>query len=226
MTVTKITTHNLDALSRLMEQFKDKTNLIKILEIYLPLIQELEDTIYLLFDALSLNSQTGKYLDYIGSIIGLDRESGTTDSRYRQLIKVKIGTNISEGTPEQAISAFKLLTESVWVLFIDLFRGNISITGTTSYTDREEINRIFDAIDKVLAAGVRMPYFICADENESFAFAGSGAEALGFDDGSGSVGGKFAEVYTKELEFAFDGDDVAGGFGAGTDDPFVGGIFI
>lgn len=225
--ITQITTHQADALKRLMEQFKGKANLTKILNIYLPRIQEVEDEIFKLLNALDIDSQEGQFLDFIGEIVGLTRVSGTSDARYRQLLKAKIGTNTSEGIPEQIISVFKILTQSEWVHFIDLFNGNVSLTGTVEFTDQDEINDLFEDMDAVLMGGVRMPFFVCADETESFAFAGPGPAGLGFDDGTGTVGGKFAIEYTKQLPFAFDGTDTgADGFGAGSADPFVGGVFV
>lgn len=227
MSITQILTHQEDALNRRMQQFKELPNIQAILEIYLPFIQELEDQLFLLLDALNIDNQEGTFLDYIGQIVGLPRETGLSDDRYRQLLKAKIGTNTSEGLPEQAISVFKILTQSEWVHFIDLYNGNIALTGTVEFTDQEEINELFDDMDDVLAAGVRMPYFVCADELESFAMAGPGPAALGFDDGTGTVGGKLAVDYEKKLEFAFDGDDTdAAGFGAGSADPFLGGVFV
>ncbi len=227
--ISKITTHQSDALKRLMQQFKGEKapNLIKILNIYLPFIQELEDEVFKLLDALNIDTQVGAFLDFIGEIVGLTRVSGTTDARYRQLLKAKIGTNTSEGLPEQAIAVFKILTQSEFVHFIDMFNGNISLTGTAFFTDQDLINDLFNDMDAVLAAGVRMPFFVCADETEAFAFAGPGPAALGFDDGTGTLGGKLAIEYTKQLPFAFDGVDTeTGGFGAGAADPFVGGVFV
>jgi len=227
MSIEKIITHESDALLRLMEQFKCRDNLKNIIDIYTPFIQELEDELWTLLNALNCEAMEGQFLDYIGEIVGQEREPGQTDERYRQLIKAKVGINVSEGTPTRSIlSVFKILTQSEWVHIIDHLNGNVTLTGTVEYTDQQIINELFEDMDKVLAAGVRMPYFVCADPELAFAFDGIGPPALGFDDGSATVGGKFAVEYTKQLDFAFDGPDLADGFGAGTADPFVGGVFI
>ncbi len=223
--ITQITTHQDDALKRLMQQFKDKTNLKKLLNIYLPRFQELEDEIWQLLNRLDIDAVSGIWLDYIGEIVVLTRVSGTTDERYRQLLKAKIATNVSEGEPERIISIFKILTLSDWVHFGDN-AGNVFLAGTAEYTDQDEINALFRDVDKALMAGVRMPWFVCADSDEAFMFDGPG-DGLGFDDGTGTVGGEFAEHYEERIPFAFDGPDTnTAGFGAGADDPFVGGVFL
>lgn len=226
MTVTEILTHEEDALKRLLEQFKDKENVRKILEIYLPQIQEIEEAIFDLLFALDIDAMEGAMLDLIGQIVILPRVAGTGDVRYRQLLKAKIGQNISEGDPERIIAIFQILTQSAYVHYQNL-RGNVVITGTAGYVDQEEINALFVGMEKVLMAGIRLAYFVCADDDEAFAFEGDGPPALGFDDESGTVGGMFAVEYLKTLEFAFAGDDEdAAGFGAGAADPFVGGVFV
>lgn len=225
--IATITTHEFDALQRLMEQFKNKENVGKIFNIYLPQIQELEDELFKLLNALDIDAVSGAFLDFIGEIVVLPRVTGLADPRYRQLLKAKIGQNVSEGDPERIVAVFKILTESAHVHYLEINGGNVALQGTMELTDQDEINALFVDMERVVMAGVRLAFIVCADETLAFAFDGAGPPALGFDDGTGTIGGKFATDYEKRLEFAFDGDDEgAGGFGAGAADPFVGGVFL
>jgi hypothetical protein len=228
MTIAKITNHLGEALDRLLEQYKSKANLQAVLEIYLDQVQQLEDALYPLFDALKISVMEGAMLDLIGQIVGQPRTTNL-DSRYRILLYVKIHQNVSEGEPERVISVFKLLTESQYIHYINLSTAEVQVQITNQTLTQDEINLIYRETQKVVAAGVRIAYIIAADPVEAFAYAGSnaGAQADGYDDGSGTVGGKYATGLINKVPFAYAGSDESGaGYGAGCSDPLAGGVYV
>jgi len=226
MTVTKITTHQIDALNRLLEQYREKPNLAGTLNSFNTQIQELEDAIFDLIEDRSLNSAIGVQLDQLGKIIGIERQ-GFDDDFYRILLFVQIGINVSQGEPEKVIDVFKLLTEASIVHLQEWFKAGVGL-GTNSSIDPTLVNFFLRNIQRVVPAGVRVDHIWCWVEDDAFAFAGGPGIAKGFDDLlAPGDGGQFAFLHLPtEPAFAFLGDglDTDDGFGDLTD-PLIGGIF-
>jgi hypothetical protein len=229
MSIIKITDHTSEALARLLQQYKNKPNIRKLLEVYLDQIQEIETMFCQLLEETNVFDAIGAQLDGIGEIVVQPR-NGLSDDQYRIRIFVKIGKNVSEGEVNRVGSVFKILTQSAYVHLIVLNDAEIQLQGTeTIGTTREEVNFIFSNMQEVVAAGVRISYILCADENLSYAYEGTNtsAPALGYDDGLGLSGGLYATLYTEKLDYAYAGNDVdVKGYGAGSLDPLAGGIYL
>lgn len=228
MSVTQILDHSGDALKRLLEQYKNQEVLQGVIDIYSDQVQEAENALYALFDALDPNDMEGAMLDIIGAIVGRPR-STTDDVRYRILIWVKVHQNVSKGEPERVISVLKLLTESVYVHNISLGQAEVQLQMTNQLLSQDEIDLIYREIHNVTADGVRVSYIIHAHPEEAFAYAGinGAAPALGYDDGSGTTGGKYATQTLWKVPFAYAGtEEGAEGYGAGGADPLAGGVYV
>ena len=111
MTISQTTAHVTEALDNLLQQFKDKPNLQALLTSYVDQIQDLEDAFYGLMTGQWLDNAEGAQLDRTGDIIGEDRQ-GRYDEDYRLALRARIKINLCEGTPEEIIDIFLLLTES------------------------------------------------------------------------------------------------------------------
>lgn len=235
MIADEILDHSGDAKKRRLEQYKNTVNVEKILDIYLPLIQELEGVLHDLFlNRLDLNTIVGQQLDEVGFIVDELRQ-GRDDETYRSFLFIKIGINTSQGEPERVINIFKLLTDSAYVHYLNLGRAEMELEGTMTFADQDEINFIFDNVHRFVAAGTRLNSIRCHDETEAFSFSGPDNDpaSKGFGKaGEPLVGGKFSTPYKRALPFAFkstdpnkSNDPQTEGFGSG-DDPLVGGQFV
>lgn len=189
---TQITTHEADALKRLLEQYKDKDNLAGVLTAFNEQIQDLEDAIFGLFGKLDITNVGGSQLDRLGNIVGQDR-LGLSDADYRLFIYAKIATNNSQGTAEEVMSIFKLITQSTSVQYFDLYPAAIQIMGDGSIPAGLE-DFLKQTIDTACVAGVSVDLTGFFDDSDPF-FFGETDEigAGGFDDGSGTIGGKLGE---------------------------------
>lgn len=228
MSVTPITTHASDALKKLLEQYKFKPNIKSVIDIYTKQIQDLEDAIQPLFTERAVANAIGVQLDLIGAVVGQARE-GNNDDRYRILIHVKIGQNISEGDIPRIIDVFKLLTGSAYVHLINLNDASIQLMATVDFADQDEVDFIFRNMQKVVAGGVRIDHILCADETEAFAYAGvnAGAPALGYSNLAQTTGGKYAKEHIFRPPFAYAGTDAsAEGYNGGSLDPLAGGVYV
>ena len=227
-TLTKITNHKEEELKRLLEQYKNKENLKKVLCIYADQIQEIEDLAFALYDRLSIDDSSGQQLDEIGEIV-VQKRNGVSDKRYRTLLFVKIGINTSKGTPKKLTDIIQLLSNANFVHYINLNNGNFELQTDGTFVDQEEINFVFVSMARVAAGGTRMAALICYDPTEGFAYQGPNTDspALGYANDAGTIGGKYSTLHINKTPFAYAGvDKSAEGYGAGSPDPLVGGVYV
>jgi hypothetical protein len=223
MAITPITDHKQRALDRLIEQYRDKPVIASIIGVFADQVQELEDIIQTLCTERTVAAADGETLDLLGDLVGIARQ-GFDDEFYRILIFVKIGQNVSQGEPERAISILKLLTNATLIEYINIGNAEVSL-GHDGVMPTADVQFVYDNMQLVVAAGVRVDYIVCFDPLIPFAFDDPQVIGLGFDDGTDTVGGKFAFVHEQTAPFAFEGVDVSGkGFGDLLD-PLVGGVF-
>lgn len=228
MTIPIIPNHVVTSLKRLLEQYKNQPNLTAVISIYLQQVQDLEDSLYPLFQALNITVMEGAMLDLIGELVGKPRTTND-DAQYRILLYVKIHQNVSEGEVERVISVFRLLTASPYVHNINLGQGEVQVQVTNPIATQEEIDLIYREAEKVLADGVRLGVILYADPDEAFAYDGADAPAacLGYDDGTMTVGGMYADHYLNRTPFEYAGsDDGSIGYGAGSLDSLAGGAYV
>jgi len=172
--------------SRLLEQYKNATNVKKIMAVYAPQLEELEQICYqLMYERLDINKAFGKGLDYIGEIIGIDRK-GLSDDSYRQLIKGKIGVNGSEGIPNHIIAITKLLTEANIVRYSNLGLASFELDFDTDLTSIE-LERLLFYLTRAIAAGVKINGVKIGDPDTTFTFASKQDLGKGFNEGEFAV---------------------------------------
>ncbi len=195
---TQINDHEVAALERLLEQYKQSDNLKGILNSFNKQIQEIEDAMFGLFGKLDIMTISGDQLDRIGDIVGQTR-LGTNDETYRLLIYARIGINNSTGTTEEIINIFTLITQSTIVDLKDLQPAAIQISGN-GVVDSGFETFVKQSIQQALVAGVSLDNMVIFDDTESFMFADE-------DGGTTPPGG-----------FGFDDEDAPGDGGKlGTD---------
>lgn len=224
MSITKITTHIVDGLKRRIEQYKNKPNIEGTLTSFIKQVQDLEDAGDEMFLERMLADAVGEQLDQFGKIVVLARQ-GFDDDFYRVLLFVKIGQNVSNGEPERIISTMKTLAQADLVFYQNLGNGQIGL-GVDVDLDFDLIDFIYNNMQRVVMAGVRINFITCFDPDEPFSFDGTGPVGLGFSSTAAPLtGGKFAFIHRRTTPFAFAGDDNALGFGT-IGDVLAGGVFV
>lgn len=158
MSVDQITNHFDQAIARLLTQYAEAQNIQNLISVYTTQIQELENIIYDMFLNRMIDTAVGQQLDNLGEIVGQPR-LGFDDETYRVLLKFRIGVNVSQGTIEEVIQLFTLISGASEVHVIDEGGGSISIQYNEPLpAELEEF--IFDNMDQVVAAGVRIDTFV------------------------------------------------------------------
>jgi len=229
--IIQITTHETDAKNRLLEQYKELPNIEGVVEAMAEQIQDLEDTAIQLIAGRALDSAVGVQLDRFGTIVVLARVPGQTDAEYRNLLKIKIGQNTSQGTPPKLIDIMILLTSATRVFYQNLTSASVLLAIDVDFnpTDDDDVaNFIYTNMQKVAAGGVRIDYIICySSSNDAFSFAGMNVNAPGLGFGNtldSNAGGKLAKVHRLKIPFAFDGLSVTNRGFSTVRDPLVGGV--
>lgn len=220
-----IPNHVEQALSRLIQQYKTAENLKSLLTAIVGPIQTIEDELGLMNTLRYLPDAEGVQLDNIGMIVGIARTPGQSDADYLQAIYGQIAINVSEGTPEQIIAAFNIMTNSDFTILTE-FLCSVIFSSTWVPANQEEVDTVITNLMRATPAGVRVDGIIEFDATDSFAYAGI-TPALGYDDGSQTVGGKYPRLHQFiGGGFAYAGDDETGlGYGS-LQDPLVGGVYL
>lgn len=108
--LTHNTKHIGQAFARLLEQFKDKQRLKKVIEILLRPLQEAEDMFWSLYTDRRLDSAVGAQLDVLGRIV-LEKRDGRSDDDYRAIIRVKVKVLRSNGSAADLMAICDLMLQ-------------------------------------------------------------------------------------------------------------------
>lgn len=148
-----------------LEQYKGSPRLRALIDAFLAQCDDLERAWFEILAALNVTEAVGPALDYIGSLVGVDRVPGQTDNAYR--VRILQG-NYSEGLPTmEALRTILLLASgapSVGI-FPDWPAGQyVVFTGPVTM----DVSEVFDS----LTSGVMMARgtFLCGEPGDDIGY--------------------------------------------------------
>jgi len=118
--LTFISDHEDQAIARLVTQFRGEEYIEGIVASLVSEIQSLEDVFEELATERDVMNAVGEQLDLLGDLVGESR-NGRDDGEYRIGIFIRIGSNVSHGTPEDLLAILILATGSDWGRIVELF---------------------------------------------------------------------------------------------------------
>lgn len=128
----------------------DKENFNKLLSLFLEQIQKLQEDTIEIADQKNIDTAQGVWLDWIGKILGEGR-GGKNDLQYRSALKLKIGVNSADGTPNNIIDLTKQLTDAIDSKLIEYpIASFFSVITTDSLLD----GSAWQLVDDIKPAGV------------------------------------------------------------------------
>jgi len=223
---TPITSHVDAAKARLIEQYKEKTNLLNLITSLISPIQDIESALGTLNTDRSLMTAEGVNLDLLGTILGLARTPGDSDDKYRAKLIAQTKINTSQGQPEFAIQVYQLFTGAPLVLLTEGESGDVILESEYVPADQAEVDLLLSIIEDVLPAGIRCAGLVAFDPTEAFAYDGS-LPGLGYGDaGIPTVGGKYPILFQRNTDFAYAGSDPKGAGYGSSFDPITGGRYV
>ncbi len=185
MALSEITDHADRALARLLEQYKGRSKLANVLDVFSDQVQELETAFFQLLEERAIETGEGSQLDTIGEIVGQAR-NGLDDATYRLYLRVRIKTNLSSGLSEQLITIVSLLVgDTVTVHLSDEPPAGISISLEDDDVSDDTATVVLYFAKLAKSAGVRL-VLIWNPDSDMFAFDDAGS---GFDGAGGAFGG-------------------------------------
>ena len=169
------------AISRLPAEFQDKEVLVGFITSLLGEAQVCEDVIYDLIELRMLGTAFGVQLDAYGKLVDENR-GGLSDDDYRDVLRVKILSNLSNGQTETLISIVSRLTGSDDVRVLDIYPAGIEVCFTRDPPlSASQRNRLVRMVRRSKSAGVRLDGIV-EGRVGYFGFAAN-PNALGFGQG-------------------------------------------
>lgn len=204
------------AISRLIQIFRGSQSVANKIGSSANEAQDIETAVVDLFNNRDPATAEDDQLDQIGRLVVARDRSGQTDAEYRKRVGAAVTRNKSQG---QVGDIYELLLKlhPTWIGTAERFVkqdegashihdsvfecGSIAILDgdTDGLIDVETAHETARYLRDTAAAGVRSILKFRTPDNTAglaFSFSGTGEE-LGFDDGSGTVGGKFTDAFEK-----------------------------
>ena len=100
------TEHAAEAVSHLIEFFRNGPRNQAVLQAVMAQVQEVENALWYVKNGFDVNTAVGEQLSFIGKRVGEGRQD-RTDDEYRAAIRVRILVNMSEGTLEELLAICK-----------------------------------------------------------------------------------------------------------------------
>jgi len=193
MSITQINTHATDAFNRLITQYRDKKNISGILNVYASKIQEIENILFPMLSNRNLVNSEGIQLDNLGTILNLKR-NGVEDSTYRIKLGSKISEHISEGTQEDVIQIFKILTGCDSVQYGEVYPAELQMIAINA-DPIGSVSEIRKAIKSAKPAGVAFPLLSITNSTPFVFESDPQSNGMGFGDYSDlEIGGNLADI--------------------------------
>jgi hypothetical protein len=182
------------AVKRIISQYKDKPNVKALVEsLGANQIQQLEYALCGLHNRYNIDASEGSQLDLIGEILGVNR-SGRGDDLYRIVLKVKAGVNNSDGTIEDIISIWSLVTGATDIEVRELGNATIEIESNARLIQGLDTT-VRDLFKGVVAGGVKINAKFYPEFPFQFEDFPDDPNAGGFGDVNDSaVGGNLAGI--------------------------------
>lgn len=140
----------------LLSQDRDKPNTLALAAAIGAAFQTVEDDLFNLPLATSLRLATGDALDKVGAIVGEER-LGLDDGPYRRFIGARILVSRSEGTPEELLTIFRIITGTPDCYHYDMPPGGFSMFCVRkTWMTSAELRRVKRMMTDAKAAGVAM----------------------------------------------------------------------
>jgi hypothetical protein len=178
------------AISRLIEQYKEKPVINALIKSDSDQYQDIETVLTQLIDDRFLDTCVGEQLDVYGKVLDQPRQ-GFDDATYRILLYGKIAQINSEGRIEDLISVYSILMGADSVNLYELFPAHVSMYSIGS-NPLGVNSEIINAVKKTKAAGVSVQLYDVPDGYLGFV---GDVNGLGLGDSlNPNVGGHLSSI--------------------------------
>lgn len=124
--ISRIDSHEHDALERFTSQYKDAEALKGLTRVWAERIQGLEGAAYSTLTLRWVDGASGKQLDRMGAVVGEPR-LGRQDPEYRDAIQLRISINQGSGEPETIIEFLRRTAGADQVRYAEIYPASIEV---------------------------------------------------------------------------------------------------
>jgi len=189
--------HGASALANLVEQFKDKPNIVAWLTLLMVPIQELETVLGVLLYQRTIDTAVGVQLTSLGKIVGQARDGVTDDAAFRRYVRARVAANRSSGLTSDLIHVTRLVIDDATVgVEVDPQNYATVVVKLSGAVPAPVAAILVSYLRRAAAAGVRL-IVETASVVDNLAFTFLDGPGLGFGDTTdAAVGGLFADALT------------------------------
>lgn len=187
-----ILNHASRALDRLISEYRGKPFVESVIRVFADEVQRIEDVLNEFMTERWLADAVGVQLDQVGQIIGEPRGDSANDTEYRNRITARRQANRSRGTVDDIIGVMTQLFTGLGITdkYIPKYQaGFVYLVTTPITTSLGRLAKGFLRDSKAAAVRGILHWQEQSDASSFVFFDGTG---IGFDDGTGTVGGKWA----------------------------------
>lgn len=145
--------HAAEAISHLIQFFRDGPRNQAVLSAVMTQVQELEQALWDTFHAFNVDDAEGDQLDLLGGLVGEGR-SDRIDDNYRVAIRVRILVNRSDGRTEDLIAICRGIDPTATITFSD--PGTMAIYISMSSLGGLTLSEAYALLRAAKTAGVRL----------------------------------------------------------------------
>lgn len=197
MSLTYKSSHSTEAAGQLVEQFKNKTNIVGIVTSIVNRVQDLEDVGFELLNERGLTTAIGEQLNVLGRIVG-EKRKNRSDAEFLIGIIVRILRNRTSGTPEEIYEIFNTFRPGVYRLQ-ETYPAAFNLIAQEALTPDDPTPQQFaQLLDDIKAAGVGS-HFIYSGYDSGYVFKFASGDTLesdanhGFGNDAGTTGGHWVD---------------------------------
>jgi hypothetical protein len=157
------------AKARVLGQYQKATRLVALAGEVGGWAQELEDALWALGQATTIDGATGIWLDRLGALVGEER-GGASDADYRGFIRARIRALRSSGRVEDLLAVLTAWSSRFYVVVQKFPAGvEVSIGDTTTEAEAARVQRLVRGA-RSAAVGLMLRYD-AVDPGDTFTFA-------------------------------------------------------
>lgn len=195
-----------DAQGRVVIQYRTLPIFMALIGQLGAMVQMIEDAFWDLYSAAFLDTATGVWLEYLGGIVGENRE-GYNDTDYRGFIKARILANKSSGTIDEVLTILAMVLGTAinvtYISAVEFYPASMLVMIDLAIHPNAALrNRLCRIVARARPTGVRFLINTFPSDINTFQMGDSGVaqpqmtDLLGFGDTAfpdpGGTGGMFA----------------------------------
>jgi hypothetical protein len=176
--------HALAAINHLAFQFRDRPNIVALIDLLASEVDNLETALTQLQTIMQIRASSGAQLDLLGRVIGEPRQ-GFDDAAYQLHLLARVWLNRGSGTGEDLLKMFGLLLPGYALALREYPPASFLLAIGSTSLDTTTAGYLVGILQLAKAAGVRaFLQYLVSPATVAFTFDGGLSSPVGFENGT------------------------------------------